>query len=474
MNRNTHRIAAGLLLIVSLAGPASRANAWTRSNFSERNGTADQDLRVPGGRLAFHIEPRGSFGISDGSDVRAIRDAFRSISAVSGSAAVIDDAGPVSYPSNVAARDGLKLDGSNNVYFFRQRDPSLAAIAITSVFYDPTTGDIREADIAINEADYGFSTADTETPDEPLSPNTFDIQEIVTHECMHALGFGHSAVIGRFDPATGCQVSGWSTGDFSLHSTMFPFASGTIAGRSLTSDDVAALTAVYPDGTTTGSIAGRLVDGSTGNGLKGAHVVAVRVDDPTTPIVGTISGIAEGDASGEFTIAGLPPGDYYVRIEPLVGTTNPFTQQMTTFTGFQTTFRPEFYSGQVESFWDTSIGMDDAVAIHIEAGSRESGVDFVTNNDPEDPSLAKASFKRGKLKISGSHFLPGMMEVEVDGYRVQGLRFSAKGILANGEATCILSTDTNLVAMMSASTTHSVVVLNTVTGVRSAPMIVQQ
>lgn len=464
----------GLALVLSGLPWIGSANAWTRSNYSERNGSADRDLHVPGGRLAFRIEERGSFGITDGSDIDAIRAAFHDISAVPTSVAAIDDAGRFTLPASVAARDGLKLDGSNNLYFYREHDPAYPVIAMTSVFYDPNTGEIKEADIAINEADYDYSTIEPESSDEPLDPNTFDIQEIVTHESMHALGFGHSAVIGRFDPATGCQTSGWITGDFSLHSTMFPYASGTIAGRSLTADDVAALTAVYPNGTQTGSISGRVTRGDSGQPVKGAHVVAVRVDDPETPVVATISGIAQDAASGEFTISGLPPGDYYVRIEPLVGTTNPFTEQMTAFTHFDTGFVPEFFSGESETFWDTSIGLAGATSIHVEAGSRATGVAFVTNATPKTPVVTKATFKRGKLKVSGNEFLEGAMACEIDGHRVDDLQFPANSVSENGVSTKLLSRDQGLVPMMEVGVPHSVIVINLITGARSHSILVVQ
>jgi hypothetical protein len=460
-----------LLSVLAWTGPV---NAWTRSNYSERNGSADRDLRVPSGRLAFRIESRGSFKITDGSDIDAIRAAFQRISAVPTSLASLDDGGQFSLPVSVAARDGLKLDGSNSVYFFRTPDPAYPAIAITTVFYDANTGDIKEADIAINEADYDYSTVDPGSPNEPLDPYTFDIQEIVTHECMHALGFGHSAVIGRFDPATGCQMSGWITGDFSLHSTMFPFASGTIAGRTLTTDDVAALTAVYPNGTPAGSISGRIVRGDSGLPVKGAHVVAVRVDDPETPVVATISGIAEGAASGDFTIAGIPPGEYYVRIEPLIGTTNPFTEQMTAFTHFDTSFAPEFYSGESETSWDSSPSMEGASPIRVEAGSRVTGVAFVTNFEPAAPVVTKATFKAGKLKVSGAHFIVGFMACEVDGHHVDDLHFPTNCVSANGMSTRLLSRDVSLGAMLEGTSYHSLVVINLVTGARSEPMLVLQ
>src|SRR5262249_13790028 len=155
-----------------------------------------------------------------------------------------------------------------------------------------------------------------------LGTATADLQEVVTHEMMHALGFDHSAVAGRFDPETGREVSGFTSHDYSLHSSIFPIASQTIQGRTLGEDDMAGLRAVYGRGT--GTISGRVVDGATGRGIKGAHVVAVRPEATDVPVVATITGTGEATSSGEFVLSGLAPGSYFLRIEPLGGGTNPF------------------------------------------------------------------------------------------------------------------------------------------------------
>jgi hypothetical protein len=163
-----------------------------------------------------------------------------------------------------------------------------------------------------------------------------------------------------------------------------------------------------------------------------------------------------------------------VRIEPLLGTTNPFTEQATAFAHFDTAFSPEFYSGESETSWDESIGLSGASPIRVEAGSRVTGVAFVTNVEPEAPEVTKATFKRGKLKVSGKHFLEGAMACEVDGHRVDGLQFPAKSISSNGVSTRLLSRDEGLGPMMDVPLAHSVVVINLITGARSLPIPVRQ
>jgi hypothetical protein len=102
----------------------------------------------------------------------------------------------------------------------------------------------------------------------------------------------------------------------------------------------------------------------------------VPVNDPTLPLVGRLAGVYPGDtATGAYKLAGLPPGDYFVRIEPLDGTSNSFTDPE-----FDTTFPPEFYSGAAESESDADINMSDAVMVTVTAGMDTSGINIITNN----------------------------------------------------------------------------------------------
>ena len=95
---------------------------------------------------------------------------------------------------------------------------------------------------------------------------------------------------------------------------MFPiaFAPGSIADRQLQPDDIAGITDLYPAAgieSSTGSISGRITKG--GRGVFGAHIVAVALRR------GTIVGGFTLNTEGEFAIAGLTPGPYVLRAEPL-------------------------------------------------------------------------------------------------------------------------------------------------------------
>jgi hypothetical protein len=95
---------------------------------------------------------------------------------------------------------------------------------------------------------------------------------------------------------------------------MFPiaFSAGNIEERNLHPDDVAGISDIYPDGSfrrSTGTISGRVT--KNGSGVFGAHIVAVNLQ--TGAMVGNFS----LDQTGSFAIAGLEPGTYAVRVEPL-------------------------------------------------------------------------------------------------------------------------------------------------------------
>ena len=100
------------------------------------------------------------------------------------------------------------------------------ALALTTVTFNPDTGEIYDADMEINTHDQHVTLVD------PIPADGFDFASIVTHETGHFLGMAHS-------------------GD--KRATMFAhYNQGAIAMRNLTSDDVSGICTIYrPDGTRT-------------------------------------------------------------------------------------------------------------------------------------------------------------------------------------------------------------------------------
>lgn len=129
------------------------------------------------------------------------------------------DCGEIAYDAN----------GPNqNVIVFRDEQwphsDSSSSLALTTLTFDPETGEIYDADMEINAHDQRITVGD------PVPPDAYDFESIVTHETGHFLGLAHSGD----DRAT-------------MYANYVPGSTGM---RQLTADDVAGICSIYrPDGT---------------------------------------------------------------------------------------------------------------------------------------------------------------------------------------------------------------------------------
>jgi hypothetical protein len=219
--------------------------------------------------------------------------------------------------------DPTRSDGQTVIGF--EDHPELdRTLGVTSFTLDRTTGTLLEADIYLNSA-FDWSVA-------PAGETAhFDVQSVLTHEVGHLLGLGHS-LLGETVPRAegGRRV-------VAKRAVMFPiaYAVGTTLDRTLRDDDIAGISAAYPTGAFlngTGSIAGRVTRG--GAGIFGAHVIATN-----TKTGQTVAGFSLDDR-GQFTIGGLTPGLYVLRVEPIddadVGSF--FSDEARVDTNFRATF----------------------------------------------------------------------------------------------------------------------------------------
>jgi hypothetical protein len=124
--------------------------------------------------------------------------------------------------------DGGPIDHHNRVVVRQTAWPAMVApetLALTTVIYDPTTAAILDADTDINATSHTFSTTD------PPPPTDDDVQNTLTHEMGHLLGFAHSP-----DP----------------RATMYASAGlAETSKRLLGADDVQAICETYPIGAPT-------------------------------------------------------------------------------------------------------------------------------------------------------------------------------------------------------------------------------
>lgn len=258
-------------------------------------------LRIRWSAKTIQIALSSSFktapAIISGSDVEgAVRRALDSWSVASGINFVlihsdVQSISPVNFP------DGINLitvaSSPENVSIFRDGNNA----ARTRVFFDTDSGEINEADIAINPFPYTadgaflqFSTNGTDA--------TYDLESTLTHEIGHLLGLGHSHIA-----AATMQTSQGLNGTYG-----FP----AVTERSLSDADRVAIRSLYGPCEETGELSGRIVMNSQAgvSPVVGAHVW---LEDTFT---GRVAAGAETNSAGRYNFTCLPRGDYRAIVEP--------------------------------------------------------------------------------------------------------------------------------------------------------------
>lgn len=192
-------------------------------------------------------------------------------------------------------------DDRMSVIGFEDEPDLERVLGATGFVIDTVTGNIVESDIFLNST-FAWSTAASG------DAARFDVESVALHEIGHFIGLGHS-MIGETEPRPdgGRRVLGSGA-------VMFPISlgRGSIQDRVLQPDDIAGVSDLYPAGDfreRTGAVRGRVL--RNGAGIMGAHVVAFNV------ATGALVGGFTLRTDGNFQIAGLAPGAYVLRVEPL-------------------------------------------------------------------------------------------------------------------------------------------------------------
>ena len=265
-------------LLVAASAPAARPYTYQHTSYS----TAQNPTRVRWNTSTINIVLSTSLqsppsNIKAGSDVEgAARRALRRWSEACG----------INFNVTVGAEQ-LAVDDNVNVITVSPLNGAFVGTGTRTgkarVEFDPTTGFISEADMAINPTQ-PFSTDGTS--------ETYDLESTFVHEIGHMLGLEHSGVVGAtMQPR---QVVNF----LDLKQT---------SPRTLSDDDIAGIRSLYgrEPRRPGGSIAGII------NYPAGAHVFAESVS------TGHVRGSAITQTNGTYRIDHLPEGTYRVVVEYL-------------------------------------------------------------------------------------------------------------------------------------------------------------
>ena len=135
---------------------------------------------------------------------------------------IVDGGAPMSRRTNL---DGGDHDRENRIVFRETGWPDeegIDTLALTTVVYRRSTGQILDADIDFNAHHHTFTVTD-----DPFSAQT-DIENTLTHELGHLIGLAHVD-----DP------------DATMYGTSLP---GDFEKRTLSDDELQAICHVYPEG----------------------------------------------------------------------------------------------------------------------------------------------------------------------------------------------------------------------------------
>ncbi len=349
------------------------------------------------------------------SEWDAVREAFSTYESVPGSSLqFIEETLPIPESSTRLARDG------HNLIFWDETGSSATdenipdeEVALTVLTYNAGTGELLDADIRMNGQDYTWVTdgADRQEKMDVLST------------ALHEIGFLVGLDVSMIDTAPKSPNA--------LRPAMYPLRPSDPLRKELTQDDKAGVSRIYPAAgydNMVGSISGTIYRADGQTGVYGAHVIAL---DPVTgnPVVSALSGSgAMADSndghsvnvnSGNYTLYGLPPGSYFIAVQPLDGgqaNASSFKSAYSQLGTIATDFVYELYNSD-----DAAEDAPGAVTlVTVEAGGKITGIDVVT-----DTTTHYQLMDQGSVSVPFQNF----------SFPFYGVNYTSMYVNANGNIT---------------------------------------
>jgi hypothetical protein len=345
-----------------------------------------KSVRFQSNTITYKLD-RGAFGIFTNTQARDLANAsFKVWDDVSSSNVTFQHTDADTLPVDVDGTnfldytnlDSAKIDGINPIVF--DSDGSIT----DALFGSGASADVigfaysedRDSDGYLDEGEAFMNGkfADGSTSSFTLA----EWKSTFVHEFGHFLGLDHTQINGNFV----------NDGKMTQYiPTMYPTATvNDVPLGDLNPDDIAAISALYPEpafATSTGNISGS-VTRANGSVVRGANVIAISTGADS--LMNQVSAITDYyvQNNGNYTVVGLTPGSYVIRIEPIDpdftggSSVGPYSYDFTDLS-FINPVTPEYYNGINESGDPAIDNPMEKTSIIVSAGTTTSNVDVIAN-----------------------------------------------------------------------------------------------